>query len=113
MISTRRCSAPTRPCTRPSATAVTVARRPGRMPMPELRVAERCLHVAPARNLLDALLDGWVAVPYRWRAGSFHACLVRVVRGERLADKAEAIDQASREQGCRLACQCRIVDDLV
>jgi NAD(P)H-flavin reductase/ferredoxin len=82
------------------------------MPMPELRVAERCLQVAPARNLLDALLDGGVAVPYSCRAGSCHACLVRCVRGEPLDDKPEALDQASREQGWRLACQCRIVDDL-
>lgn len=80
--------------------------------MPELRVAERCLQVEVARNLLDALLEGGVAVPYSCRAGSCHACLVRCVRGEPLDAKPEALDGASREQGWRLACQCRIVDDL-
>ena len=80
--------------------------------MPELRVAERCLQVAPARNLLDALLEGGIAVPYSCRAGSCHACLVRCVRGEPLDDQPEALSAERREQGWRLACQCRIVDDL-
>jgi NAD(P)H-flavin reductase len=82
------------------------------MPMPELKVAERRLSVEPATNLLDALLRGGVSVPYSCRAGSCHACLVRCLRGEPLDDKPEALDPQRREQGWRLACQCRIVDDL-
>lgn len=80
--------------------------------MPELRVAERCLEVAPASNLLDSLLAAGIAVPYSCRAGSCHACLVRCVRGELLDAKPEALDEARREQGWRLACQCRVVDDV-
>ncbi|NQD92233.1 iron-sulfur-binding ferredoxin reductase [Pseudomonas sp. CrR25] len=80
--------------------------------MPELRVGERRLTVDPASNLLDALHRGGIAVPYSCRAGSCHACLVRCVRGEPLDDKPEALDGPRREQGWRLACQCRIVDDL-
>ena len=86
------------------------ARRPGRMWMPELRAADRCLEVAPASNLLDSLLAAGIAVPYSCRAGSCHACLVRCVAGELLDGKPEALDDARREQGWRLACQCRVVE---
>ncbi|MDD2159050.1 iron-sulfur-binding ferredoxin reductase [Pseudomonas sp. MIL19] len=80
--------------------------------MPELRAAERRLEVAPASNLLDNLLAAGIAVPYSCRAGSCHACLVRCVRGELLDAKPEALDETRREQGWRLACQCRVVDDV-
>jgi NAD(P)H-flavin reductase/ferredoxin len=80
--------------------------------MPELRVGEQRLTVDPASNLLDALLAGGVAVPYSCRAGSCHACLVRCLHGEPLDAKPEALDGERRELGWRLACQCRVVDDL-
>ena len=80
--------------------------------MPELRAAERSLEVAPASNLLDSLLAAGIAVPYSCRAGSCHACLVRCVGGELLDGKPEALDAARREQGWRLACQCRIIEDV-
>ncbi|WP_298183637.1 iron-sulfur-binding ferredoxin reductase [uncultured Pseudomonas sp.] len=80
--------------------------------MPELRVAERCLEVSPASNLLDSLLVAGIAVPYSCRAGSCHACLVRCVRGELLDAKPEALDTTQREQGWRLACQCRVIEDV-
>jgi NAD(P)H-flavin reductase/ferredoxin len=80
--------------------------------MPELRVAERGLEVAPASNLLDSLLAAGIAVPYSCRAGSCHACLVRCVRGELLDGKPDALDDARREQGWRLACQCRVIEDV-
>lgn len=80
--------------------------------MPELRVGQQCLQVAPASNLLDVLQAAGIAVPYSCRAGSCHACLLRCVRGEPLDDKPEALTPEQREQGWRLACQCRVVDDL-
>jgi len=80
--------------------------------MPELRAAERCLEVPSASNLLDSLLAAGIAVPYSCRAGSCHACLVRCVRGELLDAKPEALAQTQREQGWRLACQCRVVGDV-
>lgn len=80
--------------------------------MPELRVGSLRLTVAPASNLLDALLEGGIAVPYSCRTGSCHACLVRCLHGEPLDAQPEALDPPRREQGWRLACQCRIVDDL-
>lgn len=80
--------------------------------MPELRVGAQRFTVAPAANLLDALLGAGVAVPYSCRAGSCHACLVRCLHGEPLDAQPEALDQARRAQGWRLACQCRVVDDL-
>src|SRR3990167_7424110 len=107
MISTKPCNVPIRRYTRPNATAVTVARRPGRVWMPELRAADPSLDVAPASNLLDSLLAAGITVPYSCRAGSCHACLVRCVGGELLDGKPEALDDARREQGWRLACQCR------
>jgi NAD(P)H-flavin reductase/ferredoxin len=82
------------------------------MPMLELTVGEQRLTVAPASNLLDALLQGGVAVPYSCRSGSCHACMVRCLRGEPLDARPDALDPQRREQGWRLACQCRIVDDL-
>ncbi|WP_137887916.1 iron-sulfur-binding ferredoxin reductase [Pseudomonas sp. 2FE] len=80
--------------------------------MPELCVAGRRCTVAPASNLLDALHGAGIAVPYSCRAGSCHACLVRCVRGEPQDAKPEALAAQRREQGWRLACQCRVVEDL-
>lgn len=51
-------------------------------------------------------------MPYSCRAGSCHACLVRCIGGEPLDALPEALDAGKRDQGWRLACQCRVVDDL-
>ena len=80
--------------------------------MPELQVADRHWSVADGSNLLDALNQAGVAVPYSCRAGSCHACLVHCVRGEPADLKPEALGRALREQGWRLACQCQVVEDL-
>lgn len=80
--------------------------------MPELRVGDRHWSVAAASNLLDALNHAGVAVPYSCRAGSCHACLVRCVAGEPLDAQPDALDAGKRQQGWRLACQCRVVEDL-
>ena len=45
--------------------------------MPELYVGERHWSVTSGSNLLDALNQAGVAVPFSCRAGSCHACLVR------------------------------------
>jgi NAD(P)H-flavin reductase/ferredoxin len=80
--------------------------------MPELHVGDRHWPVAAASNLLDALNQAGVAVPYSCRAGSCHACLVRCVQGEPLDALPDALDAGKRQQGWRLACQCRVVEDL-
>jgi len=80
--------------------------------MPELHVGERHWSVAPGSNLLDALNDAGCGVPYSCRAGSCHACLVRCVDGEPEGGRPEALSAAQREQGWRLACQCRVGGDL-
>ncbi|MFH6566862.1 MULTISPECIES: iron-sulfur-binding ferredoxin reductase [Pseudomonas] len=80
--------------------------------MPQLHVADQRWSVAESTNLLDALNQAGVAVPYSCRAGSCHACLVRCVRGEPADLKPEALSRAQREQGWRLACQCQVVEDL-
>ena len=80
--------------------------------MPQLHVADQHWSVAPNTNLLDALNQAGVAVPYSCRAGSCHACLVRCVRGEPAELKPEALSRDQREQGWRLACQCQVVEDL-
>ncbi|MGH8433333.1 MAG: iron-sulfur-binding ferredoxin reductase [Pseudomonas sp.] len=80
--------------------------------MPELCVAGQRCTVAPGSNLLDALHGAGIAVPYSCRAGSCHACMVRCVRGEPLDAKPEALAEQRREEGWRLACQCRVIDDL-
>ncbi|RTY75652.1 iron-sulfur-binding ferredoxin reductase [Pseudomonas veronii] len=79
--------------------------------MPELYVGERHWSVSTGSNLLDALNQAGVAVPYSCRAGSCHACLVRC-RGEVEDQQPDALSPAQRENGWRLACQCRVVADL-
>ncbi|AHG39632.1 hypothetical protein N018_04990 [Pseudomonas syringae CC1557] len=80
--------------------------------MPQLRVGERSWTVAAADNLLDALNDAGVAVPFSCRAGSCHACLVRCVQGEPADALPDALPAEKRQQGWRLACQCRVSQDL-
>lgn len=80
--------------------------------MPELRVAGRQWAVAAGANLLDALNEAGVAVPYSCRAGSCHACLVRIVDGQPLDASPQALSEAQRADGWRLACQCRVAEDL-
>ena len=79
--------------------------------MPELRVAGRTLATDDGDNLLDALLDAGLNVPYSCRAGACHACMVRC-RGELEDAQPQALSPAQREQGWRLACQCRLRGDL-
>lgn len=81
--------------------------------MPELSVGARQWSVASASNLLDALHEAGVALPFSCRSGSCHACLVRCLRGEPLDAKPEALDAQRRAQGWRLACQCRVTEDLL
>lgn len=80
--------------------------------MPELHVGERHWSVASGSNLLDCLNQAGVSVPYSCRAGSCHACLVRCVDGEPDDALPEALDAGKRQQGWRLACQCRVTRDL-
>lgn len=79
--------------------------------MPELRVAGRTLATDDGDNLLDALLEAGLNVPYSCRAGACHACMVRC-RGELEDAQPQALSPAQREQGWRLACQCRVRGDL-
>lgn len=80
--------------------------------MPELQVGDRRVMVEAGSNLLDSLLGAGIAVPYSCRAGSCQACLLRCLAGEPLDGKPEALDERRRLQGWRLACQCRVVEDL-
>ncbi|NMX68723.1 iron-sulfur-binding ferredoxin reductase [Pseudomonas sp. WS 5111] len=79
--------------------------------MPELHVGERQWSVSTGSNLLDALNQAGVAVPYSCRAGSCHACLVRC-RGEVEDKQPDALSPAQRQDGWRLACQCQVTDDV-
>ncbi|MGR3964598.1 iron-sulfur-binding ferredoxin reductase [Pseudomonas sp. 910_23] len=79
--------------------------------MPELYVGERHWSVTTGSNLLDALNQAGVAVPSSCRAGSCHACLVRC-QGEVDDQQPDALSSAQRQDGWRLACQCRISADL-
>lgn len=80
--------------------------------MPELRVGERQWSVAAGSNLLDALNEGGVAVPYSCRAGSCHACLVHCVEGLPSDNRPDALSDEQRRRGWRLACQCRVIENL-
>ncbi|NBF02901.1 iron-sulfur-binding ferredoxin reductase [Pseudomonas sp. Fl5BN2] len=80
--------------------------------MPELSVGARRWSVAPGSNLLDALCQAGVAVPYSCRAGSCHACLVHCVQGLPSDSRPDALSDEQRHRGWRLACQCQVVEDL-
>lgn len=62
--------------------------------------------------MLDSLNQAGVSVPYSCRAGSCHACLVRCIAGEPDDALPQALDAGKRQQGWRLACQCRVTSDL-
>jgi NAD(P)H-flavin reductase/ferredoxin len=79
---------------------------------PLISAAGRTWPVSSGSNLLDSLNGAGLRVPYSCRSGSCHACLVRCVRGEVLDDQPEALSEARREQGWRLACQCQVVGDV-
>jgi NAD(P)H-flavin reductase/ferredoxin len=80
--------------------------------MPELHVGDRHWPVVADSNLLDALNQAGFNVPYSCRAGSCHACLVRCVKGEPVDAQPEALSLDKRREGWRLACQCRVSEDL-
>lgn len=80
--------------------------------MPELCVGERRWTVPAGSNLLDALNEAGLDVPYSCRAGSCHACLVHCLDGQPEDAMPEALGMEKREQGWRLACQCRVSGDL-
>ena len=80
--------------------------------MPELRVGDRQWSVAAGSNLLDALNQNGVSVPYSCRAGSCHACLVQCTQGLPNDSRPDALSAEQRQQGWRLACQCQVVEDL-
>ncbi|KMT54034.1 iron-sulfur-binding ferredoxin reductase [Pseudomonas fildesensis] len=79
--------------------------------MPEMHVGERHWSVSTGSNLLDALNQAGVAVPYSCRAGSCHACLVRC-QGEVEDKQPDALSPAQRQDGWRLACQCQVIADV-
>lgn len=80
--------------------------------MPVLEINARQLSVHSGELLLDALLARGVAVPHSCRAGSCHACLVQCIAGE-LDDPAPGLlNPQHYAEGWRLACQCRIADDV-
>ena len=79
--------------------------------MPELHVGERHWSVPTGSNLLDALNQAGVAVPYSCRAGSCHACLVRC-QGEVEDRQPDALNPTQRQEGWRLACQCQVSGDV-
>lgn len=80
--------------------------------MPELTVEGRQWTVAAGSNLLDALNQSGVAVPFSCRAGSCHACLVQCVGGDVRDSRPDALSPTQRDQGWRLACQCAVVEDV-
>lgn len=80
--------------------------------MPEITHGARSWTVGEGSNLLDALNGAGLNVPYSCRAGSCHACLVRCLEGEPQDARPEALERGRRMQGWRLACQCRVTEDL-
>lgn len=80
--------------------------------MPELCVGDRCWPVPVASNLLDALNQAGLNVPYSCRAGSCHACMVQCLSGAPEDALPDALPAQQRAQGWRLACQCRVTEDL-
>ena len=61
-------------------------------PSPWSVMAHSARRVAKGSNLLDALNDAGLNVPYSCRAGSCHACLVRCLQGEPQVARPQALD---------------------
>jgi len=80
--------------------------------MPDIQVGEQRWSVPMGSNLLDALNGAGVSVPYSCRAGRCHACLVHCLEGTPEDFNPGALDPKKREQGWRLACQCKVVADV-
>lgn len=80
--------------------------------MPELMCGGRRWAVSRGENLLNALLQGGIAVSHSCRAGSCQSCLVQCVAGEPGDAQPEALTAEQRSRGWRLACQCRVEGDL-
>ena len=80
--------------------------------MPEITHGGRTWPVEKGSNLLDALNDAGLNVPFSCRAGSCHACLVRCLQGEPQDARPQALDSARRLEGWRLACQCSVAENL-
>ncbi len=80
--------------------------------MPIICVGLRRWTVPIGSNLLDALNEAGLNVPYSCRAGSCHACLVHCLDGQPADALPEALALEKHAQGWRLACQCRVVEDL-
>lgn len=80
--------------------------------MPEVVCAGRRWHVTHGDNLLDALNRAGLAVPFSCRAGKCQSCLVRCTQGEPQDARPDILDASRRGAGWRLACQCRVVEDL-
>lgn len=80
--------------------------------MPEITHGSMTWTVPAGSNLLDALNEAGLRVPYSCRAGSCHACLVRCAAGEPEDARPDALDPARRLEGWRLACQCSVSENL-
>lgn len=80
--------------------------------MPEITHGSETWTVPAGSNLLDALNEAGLRVPYSCRAGSCHACLVRCVAGEPEDARPDALDPARQQEGWRLACQCSVTENL-
>jgi NAD(P)H-flavin reductase/ferredoxin len=84
----------------------------GRAALVELQVSGRSVTAEVESNLLDSLLNAGIAVPHSCRAGSCQVCLVRCLEGTLHDNKPDALSPQQRAQGWRLACQCRVVEDV-
>jgi len=80
--------------------------------MPQLSVGERRWQVPLGSNLLDALNEAGLHVPYGCRAGVCQTCRVLCMQGQPYEARTDTLDPAQRAQGWRLACQCTVVEDL-
>jgi len=80
--------------------------------MPQLSVGERCWQVPLGSNLLDALNEAGLNVPYGCRAGACQTCRVLCTQGQPFEARPDTLDPAQRAEGWRLACQCTVMEDL-
>ena len=77
--------------------------------MPWIEAGGLRFAVPEGRNVLDALNQAGLNVPFSCRAGSCQACLVRCTEGEVM--QMQRLNAESEQQGWRLACQCQVTGD--
>lgn len=80
--------------------------------MSYLTIDQKTIPVGPAASVLDACLEGGVAVPHSCRSGACQCCLMQAVEGTPPPESQVGLKPSFKAQGYFLACQCKPAEPL-